>query len=179
MPVRSRNAVPALKDRVISFPMGLGGTIPTNEKSVLFMNPSYDYQIISMGALVMVATAATASQFTLGYGAYPLHGVIQAANPTAFLPAANCLDVNGQPFSTAILPVGTWNAFLIQPDPLGQGLNILRAGAPLTVTVAAGAGANAGTLILSVTLRPKDKDHNDFSKTPGGSAYEGYGSIFK
>jgi hypothetical protein len=159
--------------------MGLG-VVLTGEKAVLHLNPFYDYQVVAMGALVDVTTAAvpaTGSPFSLGYGAYTLHGVIQPAVTNQFLTTANCLDVNGQPFSTQSLPAGTLNMFNVQPDPLGQGLNILRAGAPLTVTSAA--FTNAGTITLFVALRPKDKDRNDFSKRPGGSAYEGYASYYK
>jgi hypothetical protein len=174
--IRSRNVIPALKDKIVNFPMGLGVAL-TGEKAVLFLNPFYDYQIVGMGALVDVATVALAAPFSLGYGAYTLHGVVQPAVTTQFLTTANCLDVNGQPFSTQVLPPGTMNFFTVQPDPLGQGLNILRAGAPLTVTSAA--VVNAGTVTLFVALRPKDKDRNDFSKTPGGSAYEGYAAYYK
>lgn len=174
--IRSRNVVPAIKDRVVNFPLGLAA-IPTGEKAVLFLNPFYDFQVVGMGALVDVVTTAVASVFTLGYGAYTLHGVLQPAVLNQYLTAANCLDVNGQPFSTAILQPGTLNLFTVQPDPLGQGLNILRAGAPLVV--GGTSTANTGTVTLFVALRPKDKDHNDFSKTPGGSAYEGYGSYYK
>lgn len=174
--IRSRNVIPALKDQVVNFPVGLGA-IPTGEKAVLFMNPFYDYQIVGMGALVDVVTQAAAAPFTLGYGAYTLNGVIQPAAPTQFLTAANCLDVNGQSFSTAILQPGTLNFFQIQPDSLGQGLNILRAGAPLTV--AGGTVSNSGKVTIFVALRPKDKDRNDFSKRPGGAADEGYGTYFK
>jgi hypothetical protein len=174
--IRSRNVIPALKDRVVNFPMKLSA-IPTGEAAVLFLNPFYDYQVVAMGALVDVVTTAVASPFTLGYGAYTLHGVIQPAVPNQFLTTANCLDVTGQPFSTAILQPGTLNVFTIQPDTLGQGLNILRAGAPLIV--GGTSTANTGTITLFVALRPKDKDHNDFSKTPGGSAYEGYSSYYK
>lgn len=174
--IRSRNVIPALKDRIVNFPMVLS-TIPTGASAVLYLNPFYDYQIVAMGALVDVITQAVAAPFNLGYGAYTKAGVIQPAVPTQFLAAANCLDVNGQPFSTAILPVGTLNLFKIQPDPLGQGLNILRAGAPLTVSGAV--AVNSGAVTIFVALRPKDKDHNDFSKTPGGSAYEGYGTYYK
>jgi hypothetical protein len=174
--VRSRNVIPALKDRIVNFPMGLGA-IPTGEKAVLFLNPFYDYQIVAMGAMVDVVTQAVAAPFTLGYGAYTLHGVVQPAVPNQFLSATNCLDINGQPFSTQIMQPGTMSLIKIQPDPLGQGLNILRAGAPLIV--AGAVAANSGTVTLFVALRPKDKDHNDFSKTPGGSAYEGYGSYYK
>jgi hypothetical protein len=177
--IRSRSVIPALKDQVKHMGMGLGSNIPTAEKSVLFLNRFYDYQIVGMSAVVMVATATTASQFTIGYGAYTdIHGVLQPLNATAFLPQANCVDQNGNPFGSVALPPGTLVVFPIQPDPLGQGLNILRAGAPLTVTTVAGAGTT-GTIVLSVTLRPKDKDRNDYSKTPGGSAYEGYGTYYK
>jgi hypothetical protein len=71
------------------------------------------------------------------------------------------------------------NLFKVQPDPLGQGLNILRAGAPLIVAPPATPGVNSGTVTLIVALRPKDKDRNDASKRPGGAADEGYGSYYK
>jgi hypothetical protein len=174
--IRSRNVIPALKDRVVNFPMKLSA-IPTGEAAVMFLNPFYDYQIVGMGALVDVVTTAAASPFTLGYGAYTKAGVIQPAVNNQFLTTANCLDKNGQPFSTQVLPAGTLNLFPVQSDPLGQGLNILRAGAPLIV--AGTSTGNTGTLTVFVALRPKDKDHNDFSKTPGGSAYEGYGTYYK
>lgn len=174
--IRSRNVIPALKDRVVNFPMKLSA-IPTGEAAVLFLNPFYDYQIVAMGALIDVVTTAAPSPFTLGYGAYSLHGVIQPAVNNQFLQTGTCLDVNGQPFSTAILPAGTLNMFAVQPDNLGQGLNILRAGAPLIV--AGTSTGNTGTVTLFVALRPKDKDRNDFSKRPGGSAQEGYASYFK
>jgi hypothetical protein len=174
--IRSRNVIPALKDKIINFPMGLGA-IPIGEKAVLFVNPFYDYQIVAMGALVDVVTQAVAAPFTLGYGAYSKAGVIQPANPTQFMTAVNCVDINGQPFSTQILQPGTMNFMKVQPDPLGQGLNILRAGSPLIV--AGAVAANSGTVTVIVALRPKDKDHNDFSKRPGGSADEGYGTYYK
>jgi hypothetical protein len=174
--IRSRNVIPALKDRIVNFPMKLNA-IPTGENAILYLNPFYDYQIVAMGALVDVVTTAAPSVFTLGYGAYTKGGVVQAAVNNQFLTTANCLDKNGQPFSTAVLPAGTINFFTVQPDPLGQGLNILRAGAPLIV--AGTSSGNTGTLTVFVALRPKDKDHNDFSKTPGGSAYAGYGTYYK
>jgi hypothetical protein len=176
--IKARNVIPAIKDKIINFPMGLGGVVPTGEKAILFMNPFYDYQIIAMGALVQVATQAVAAPFTLGYGAYTdIHGVLQPAVTNQFLTTANCLDVNGQSFSTAILPVGTMNFFKIQADTLGQGLNILRAGAPLKVSSAS--VSNSGTVTIFVALRPRDKDRNDFSKRPGGASDEAYGSYYR
>jgi len=175
--IRARNVIPALKDRIVNFPFPLGVNL-TGEKAVMFLNPFYDYQIVGMGALVDVATVATPAPFTLGYGAYTdIHGVLQQANLTQFLTAANCLDVNGQPFSTQILPVGTLSYFTVQPDPLGQGLNILRAGSPLVIGTAA--ATNAGTVTVFVALRPKDKDRGDASKRPGGASDEGYASYYK
>ena len=175
--IKPRNVVPSLKDRVTNFGMLLS-TIPTGQNSVLFLNPFYDYQIVSMGALVTTITQAVAAPFALGHGPYTdSSGVIQPANLTKFLTAAGCVDINGQPLSTAILPVGTMCFFAMQPDPTGAGLNILPAGAPLVVSGAA--VSNSGTVILSVALRPKEKDRNDFTKRPGGAADQAYATYYK
>jgi hypothetical protein len=175
--IKAHNVIPALKDRVVDFPMGLGA-IPTGEKAVLFMNPFYDYQLVGMGALVDVVTLALAAPFALGTGPYTnSSGVIQAAVPTQFLTAANCLDIHGQPFSTQILQPGTMQFFTVQPDPTGQGLNILRAGCPLVVSGAL--AANTGTITLFAVLRPKDKDRGDASKRPGGASDEAYATYYK
>ena len=46
--IRSRSVIPALKDQVKHMGMGLGSNIPTAEKSVMFFNRFYDYQIVGM-----------------------------------------------------------------------------------------------------------------------------------
>jgi hypothetical protein len=175
--IKAHNVIPALKDSVISFPMALG-TIPTGQNAVMFFNPFYDYQIVAMAALVTTTTQAAAVAFKIGTGAYTdENGVVQAAIPEQFLPAANALDINGQPFSTQVLPAGTLQFFPIQPDPQGLGLNILRAGQ--TLVVSGPTVTNSGNIILSIALRPKDKDRNDFSKRPGGAADAAYATYYK
>jgi hypothetical protein len=177
MPVKSHNTVPAIKDRIINFPLTLG-TIPTGAAATLFMDLWYDYEIKSMAALVRVVTLAAPVAFTLGYGSYTdPHGIVQPAVVNQFLPAANTLDANGQAFSTAVLPVGSLHVFKLLPDPNGLGLNILRAGSPLVI--AGPTVVNTGQITLNVVLRPKDLDRGDSSKRPWGASDEAYASYFK
>lgn len=165
MPLKPNSVVPALKDKVINYNMPLSIAAPV----LLFMDPVYDYDLKAVSALISVVSQGAAAPFTLGFGTYTDHnGNVITTDTDFLLPAANCLDANGQPFSTAILVLGSLHTITLQSDPHGLGLNILPAGAPLVVT---GAGAsNTGYAYLSIKLRPKQKDRGDSSKRPWGAS---------
>ena len=172
--IRSRNVIPALKDKLVRIPMVLGTPLVVGTASVPFCDPWYDYQVVRMAGVVDVVTTAAAVTLKIGTGAYTdVHGTLQPANPTKFL---DTTVTPYPPLPLAAMQPGTITFFPIQLDPLGQGLNILPAGAPLLITGPSGGG---GEITFVMALRPKDKDRNDVSKRPKGAADEGYGTYYK
>ena len=173
--IRSRNVIPALKDKLVRVPMVLSTPLVVGTASVPFCDPWYDYQVVGMAGVVDVATGTTAVILKIGTGPYTdRHGVLQPINPTKFLDTTVTPYPPGTP--PPALAVGTITFFPIQLDPLGQGLNILPAGAPLLIT---GPSGGTGEITFVMALRPKDKDRNDISKRPKGAADEGYGTYYK
>lgn len=176
MAIKARNAVPALKDRFLSkfidlsaMPALAGGS------ALLFMSTEYDMEVVSLSAVVTVVTTAVASPFHIGYAAFTdRYGIPVIADPSHFLTDALCRDANGQSFSTQVLTVGSQHLLPAPGTIGGTGTPILPRGAPLTVI---GTNtANTGEILLSVILRPKDKDRGDASKRPGGASDYPYSS---
>jgi hypothetical protein len=172
--LKAHNAVPAIKDKKIqkfvdlsAMPAIAGGS------ALLFCDPAYDYEVVGISALVTVVTTAVASPFALGASAYQnIAGTIVAVDLSRFLTTALCLDSAGASFSTGILALGSRHNFIAPGAPGGTGNPILYAGAALTLT---GTNtANTGELLVTVTVRPKDKDRGDHSKRPGGASDAGY-----
>jgi len=171
--IKAKNAVPAIKDKVISSRLALAAMPAIGAAgSLLFRDPAYDYDVVGINTLVTTVTTAVASPFELGWSAYTdSHGTIQPIDANAFLDNAHCLDATGQPFSTGILLAGSEVSI-----PL-VGQVILPAGAALILTGTS--TANTGIVAVTVTLRPKEKDRGDGTKRPHFSADSPYASYYK
>jgi hypothetical protein len=168
MPVRARSTVPAIKDR------SLIASAPSATPQNLFFNPWYDYQVVSVVALAQAVIAPGPIPFLLGYSDYTdSNGAAVPANHSAYLSATTCIDSTGAIFGTNGLPLGGMSVILLQLDPQGLGLNIIRAGSALVLT---GTGAN---ILINVIVRPKDLDRGDASKRPFGASDEAYATYYK